>query len=526
LDYNTTLLRLQATIKNNSNGILLAFLIFYFSVKICIIVYDIFSRKYQIYKFDYFIYFFRKEKDKHFLKNKRNCLLRRMTKDLTKGKIMPQLINFTIPLIIGNIFQLTYNAMDSIIVGRFVGPEALVAVGTANPITTLMINLLNGLCMGAGILMGVQFGAKDYKTLKRQISTTMLAGLIFSIFISLVCIINAPLILRLLQIHKSALTMGISYMRIVFLGLIFTYGYNFLSSTLRALGDSTTPLYFLIASAIINILGDLIFVIIFKMGSNGCAIATVLSEFLSVVFCLIYIKRKVPILNLGLSWFVFDKALLGKTVSYGWASAMQQATVQMGKIVIQAIANSMGIAVSAAFTIVNRIDDFAYTPEQNIGHAMTSFMAQNRGAKNFKRVKSGFLDGMKLELFYGVFILLVCYLLANPLMMLFTKDTFVIKEGVSYLHVIAFCYLLPAMTNGVQGFFRGMGDLKVTLISSFVNMFVRVIAASILVFIVKAGIVSFPYGYLVGWIGMLLAETPLLIKNLRNWDKLESIAKE
>ena len=157
---------------------------------------------------------------------------------------------------------------------------------------------------------------------------------------------------------------------------------------------------------------------------------------------------------------------------------------------------------------------------------MTSFMAQNRGAKNFKRVKSGFLDGMKLELFYGVFILLVCYFLANPLMMLFTKDTFVIKEGVSYLHVIAFCYLLPAMTNGIQGFFRGMGDLKVTLVSSFVNMFVRVIAASILVFIVKAGIVSFPYGYLVGWIGMLLAETPLLIKNLRNWDKLESIAEE
>ena len=440
-----------------------------------------------------------------------------MTKDLTHGKIMPQLINFTIPLIIGNIFQLTYNAVDSIIVGQYVGATALVAVGTSNPISTLMIKLLNGLCMGAGILMGVQFGAKDYKTLKKQISTTMIAGLIFSIFISLICIINAPLILRLLQIHESALNQAISYMRIIFLGLIFTYGYNFLSSTLRALGDSTTPLYFLVASAIINIFGDLIFVIVFNMGSNGCAIATVISEFLSVIFCLIYIKAKVPILNLGREWLVFDKALLSKTINYGWVSAMQQGTVQIGKIVIQAIANSMGVAIAAAFTIVNRIDDFAYTPEQNIGHAMTSFMAQNRGAKNYMRVKKGFFSGMKLELIYGVLILFVCFFFANPIMNCFTKDAEVIKEGETYLHIIAFCYILPALTNGIQGYFRGMGDLKITLISSFVNMGTRIIAALILVFIFSMKITAFPYAYLIGWIGMLLAETPLLIKHIQKY---------
>ncbi len=445
-----------------------------------------------------------------------------MTKDLTKGKILPLLVNFTIPLVIGNIFQLTYNAVDSIIVGRFVGATALVAVGTANPITSLMIKLLNGLCLGAGILMGVQFGAKDYKTLKRQISTTMLAGLFFSIFISLVCIILAPEILMMLQIDSSALSEAISYMRIVFLGLIFTYGYNFLSSTLRALGDSTTPLYFLVASAIINIIGDLLFVIIFNLGSNGCAIATVISEFLSVLFCIIYIKKKVPLLDLRKDWFIFDTSLLKKTISYGWASAMQQATVQAGKVVIQAIANSMGVAVAAAFTIVNRIDDFAYTPEQNIGHAMTSLMAQNRGAKDYKRVKQGFFEGMKLELIYGFMVLLVCYLLANPLMRIFSTDSTVIAEGVTYLHIIAFCYLLPAITNGVQGYFRGIGDLKITLISSFVNMFGRIIACFILVYFFKFGISAFPYAYLIGWIGMLIAELPLLIRNIKSGNYIQS----
>ena len=438
-----------------------------------------------------------------------------MTKDLTTGKIMPILVNFTVPLVLGNLFQLTYNAVDSIIVGHFVGKEALAAVGICNPVSTLMILFLNGLCMGASILMGIQYGAKDYETLHRQISTTLLSGAVFSFFLTLVCAIFAVPILLLLQVDPSIMDMTVQYLRIIFLGLMFTFLYNFFSSTLRALGDSASPLYFLIISAIMNIFGDLFFVIVLKAGSNGCAISTVLSEALCCLFCIIYIQKKVPILRLGKKWLVFDAGLLKKTIAYGWASAMQQATVQMGKIAIQALVNTMGVSVAAAFAVVNRIDDFAITPEQNIAHAMTALMAQNKGAGKNDRMREGFRCGMILELVYGAAVMLICLGFARPLMSLFVKDEEVIGHGVVYLHLIAVMYILPAITNSLQGFFRGIGDLKVTLMSSFTNMTVRVIAAAPMVLLWNFGIEALPYSYLAGWIAMLLVETPLMLRIYR-----------
>ena len=438
-----------------------------------------------------------------------------MTKDLTTGKIMPILVNFTVPLVLGNLFQLTYNAVDSIIVGHFVGKEALAAVGICNPVSTLMILFLNGLCMGASILMGIQYGAKDYETLHRQISTTLLSGTVFSFFLTLVCVIFAVPILLLLQVDLSIMDMTVQYLRIIFLGLMFTFLYNFFSSTLRALGDSASPLYFLIISAILNIFGDLFFVIVLKAGSNGCAISTVLSEALCCLFCIIYIQKKVPILRLGKKWLVFDARLLKKTIAYGWASAMQQATVQMGKIAIQALVNTMGVSVAAAFAVVNRIDDFAITPEQNIAHAMTALMAQNKGAGKNDRMREGFRCGMILELVYGAAVMLICLGFARPLMSLFVKDEEVIGHGVVYLHLIAVMYILPAITNSLQGFFRGIGDLKVTLMSSFTNMTVRVIAAAPMVLLWNFGIEALPYSYLAGWIAMLLVETPLMLRIYR-----------
>lgn len=438
-----------------------------------------------------------------------------MTKDLTTGKIMPILVNFTVPLVLGNLFQLTYNAVDSIIVGHFVGKEALAAVGICNPISTLMILFLNGLCMGASILMGIQYGAKDYKTLHRQISTTMLSGVVFSFFLTLFCVVFAVPILHLLQVDASIMEMTRQYLRIIFLGLMFTFLYNFFSSTLRALGDSASPLYFLIISAVLNIFGDLFFVIVLKAGSNGCAISTVLSEALCCLFCIIYIQKKVPILRLGKKWLVFDSRLLKKTIAYGWASAMQQATVQMGKIAIQALVNTMGVSVAAAFAVVNRIDDFAITPEQNIAHAMTALMAQNKGAGKNDRMREGVRCGMILEIVYGAAVMMICQVFAGELMALFVKDEEVIGHGVIYLHLIAVMYILPAVTNAIQGFFRGIGDLKVTLMSSFTNMAVRVIAAAPMILLWNFGIEALPYSYLAGWVAMLLVETPLMIRIYR-----------
>lgn len=435
-----------------------------------------------------------------------------MMNDMTTGKITPILIKFTIPLVLGNIFQLLYNAVDSIIVGKFVGKDALAAVGTCNPLVTLIILFISGLCMGAGVLMSMHYGAKDYKRLSIQLSSTMLGGLVFSAVMTILCIAAAPVLLLLMRADKEIMGIASSYLRIIFMGLIFTFIYNFFASVMRALGDSRSPLYFLVISAILNIFGDLFFVMVLGWGSNGCAISTVISEAVSCLLCGIYIKRNVPVLCLGKKWFLFQKNAFLQSIQYGWVSAMQQATVQLGKLGIQVMVNMMGVSAMAAFTAVNRIDDFAYTPQQNIGHAMTSFLAQNKGAGKKKRIWEGFRCGMKIEMIYGVIICLICFFFAKPLMCLFADDTEVVGLGMEYLHLIALMYLLPAATNGIQGYFRGIGDLKVTLYSSFINMAVRVVAALPFIFVLKLGMTALPYAYMCGWFEMLLAEVPLLVR--------------
>ena len=323
-----------------------------------------------------------------------------MATDMTKGPMISQITRFTIPLVLGNLFQLTYNAADSVIVGKFVGDDALAAVGTAGPIMNMVILFITGMCMGAGILMSTHYGAKDYGLLERQISTSMLGGLGFSAVISVLLIVFAHPLLELLQVPENIIGDAKGYLRIIFLGLIFTFIYNFFSNTLRALGDSKVPLYFLMISALLNVIGDLFFVVILGWGVLGSAAATVLSEMLCCLFCLIYIRKKVPLLCLGKKWKAFDGSILWKTFNYGITSALQQMCVQLGKICVQTVVNVQGVAFIAAFTAINRVDDFAMTPQQNIAHATTTFMAQNRGAGNIRRMKQGFLSSVLIQLVY------------------------------------------------------------------------------------------------------------------------------
>ena len=428
-----------------------------------------------------------------------------MTKDMTTGSITPLLVNFTIPLVLGNLFQLTYNAVDSIIVGKFVGEDALAAVGTSNPLMTLAILFINGMCLGAGILVSTAFGAGDNKLVERQVSTTAIAGTVFSLAFSLVCILLANPLLRLLQVPEEILPIAVNYLRIVFAGLIFTFFYNFLAATMRALGDSKSALYFLMVSSVLNIAGDLFFVEVLGWGSEGCALSTVLSEAACCALCLVYIRWKIPVLQLGRRWLIFDSSLLKKTVSYGWASAMQQATV-----------NTMGVNAMAAFTASSRIDDFAYIPQQNIGHAATTLMAQNRGAGKKDRVSKGFFCGLKIEAVYAVCITILCYLCAEPIIRLFADQPEVVELGVRFLRLVSLFYLMPALTNGVQGGFRGLGDLKITLNSSMLNMAGRVAAAAVFVLILHMDIEALPYSYAVGWVLMLLYEVPALVRCLKD----------
>ena len=442
-----------------------------------------------------------------------------MTTDMTEGKIIPQLTGFTIPLILGNLFQLTYNAADSVIVGKFVGDDALAAVGTAGPIMNMVILFISGMCMGAGILMSTQYGAKKYAQLKCQISTAMIGGLAFSAAVTVLLLIFAHPLLVLLQVPQDIIWTAAVYLRIIFSGLTFTFIYNFFSNTLRALGDSRAPLIFLIISAILNVVLDLFFVLVLKWGVPGSALATVLSEALCCLFCLGYIKKKVPLLCLGEKWKVFDRAVLGRTFSYGITSALQQMCVQLGKICVQTIVNVQGVAFIAAFTAINRVDDFAMTPQQNIAHASTTFMAQNRGAGKMLRMKQGVYCTILLETIYTAAVLVIVFGFSRQIMELFVGNDSeeVVTLGISYLELIAFMYVMPAATNIIQGFFRGLGDLKVTLISTILNMSARFFSAWIMIHIMHGGFDRLAWANFFGWIAMLAFQIPMIT---HRWKKI------
>ena len=438
-----------------------------------------------------------------------------MTKDMTQGSPLKLILAFAVPLMLGSLFQQFYNLADTIIVGRFVGVEALAAVGSVGGLNYLVLGFVNGIACGFSIPISWTFGAKDYVEMRRYTANAVWLSVFFAAVLTVVTVAMTRSILVWTNTPDNIIDLADIYIRTIFWGIPFTLLYNVTSALMRALGDSKSALYFLMISSVLNIGGDLFFVEVLDWGSEGCALSTVLSEALCCVFCLIYIRWKVPVLQLGRRWFIFDSSLLKKTISYGWTSAMQQATVQLGKIVIQAIVNTMGVNAMAAFAAAGRIDDFAYVPQQNIGHAMTTLMAQNRGAGKHDRVKQGFRCGMRIEAAYGVLIAVVCFSGAPFIMKLFVTDPEVIHLGVRFLRTVSLFYLMPSLTNGIQGGFRGLGDLKITLNSSTLNMAGRVAAAAVFVLLMKMDIDALPYSYVVGWILMLVYEAPMMVKYLR-----------
>lgn len=436
-------------------------------------------------------------------------------RDLTQGNIPKHLISFAVPTILGNMFQLTYNAADSIIVGRFISENALAAVGTANPIMNIVIFFIAGICLGTSVLMSEFYGKKDMVSFKHEVSTSMVIGAAFTIISSLLCIIFARPLLHLLNTPDEILSDATAYLQIIFSGLIFTFFYNIYSASLRSVGDSKTPIIFLILSSILNVSLDLIFIGIFDFGIRWAACSTVIAEAVSAILCVIYVYRKIPILKLKPKDIVVKKHLLKITVEYSWASAMQQTCLHIGKVLVQGAVNPLGIQSIAAFNAVNRVDDFAFTPQQSIAASMTTFIAQNRGAGNKERIKKGFRMGMIMEYAYSVCLGIIVLIIARPVLRLFLPDanSSALPLGVVYLTYMAFFYLLPASTNGIQGYFRGMGRMKVTLNSTFVQMLFRVIFAYI--FAPRLGFSGIAFACLFGWIAMLTYEVPILLKSYK-----------
>ena len=428
--------------------------------------------------------------------------------NMTKGNIPHHLVRYSVPLILGNVFQLTYNVVDSVIAGRFIGKEALAAEGTANPVMNIVILGISGICMGAAVLMSEFFGAGEHEKLKRQMATTVVFGCWFSLAIALCGLFFARPLLYALRVPEELLAMATTYLRIIFLGAPFTYLYNAVSSALKSVGDSKTPLKFLAFSSILNAVLDLIFIGGLGFGIVCSAMTTVIAEAASAVLCIGYVYRKIPLLRLKRGEFCLDMELLKETLNYGSVTALQQSCQPIGKLLIQGAINPLGVDVIAAFNAVSRVDDYAFTPEQSISHGITTFVAQNRGAKQTKRIRRGFAWGLFLEACYWVLICVTILLIRRPVLSLFVteNDRSLVEIGSHYLGLMAFFYIFPAFTNGIQGFFRGMGDLKVTLLSTFIQTSVRVLFVYLLT--PSMGIQGAAVACAIGWSMMLLFEVP------------------
>lgn len=439
--------------------------------------------------------------------------------DMTAGNIPKSLIRYSLPLILGNVFQLTYNLVDAVIAGRCIGKHALAAAGIASPVMNILILSISGLSMGAGVLMSEFYGAGDRERLRRELGTVSIFGVAFSLCVVLLGVLITPGLLRLLRTPADIFDMTVGYLRIIFLGAPFTYFYNALSAALKSVGDSKTPLRFLMISSLLNAVLDIIFIGFLGFGIVCSAVTTVVAEAASALLSVTYIYRKIPDLALTGGELRLDGALLGKTLKYGAFTALQQASLSIGKLLVQGCVNPLGVDAIAAFNAVTRVDDFAFTPEQSIAHGITTFVAQNRGKAQAEdtpqarmhageRIHRGFRVGMGLESCYWVLICAVTLLLRRPLILLFgEKGTEVMVElGCQYLGLMAFFYIMPALTNGLQGYFRGCGRMWVTFCATTLQIIARVGAAYLLV--PKVGLSGVAWACLAGWVVMVLFEGP------------------
>ncbi len=447
--------------------------------------------------------------------------------DMTRGSVHRHLLGYAIPLVLGNLFQLMYNVVDTMIAGRFIGKEALAAAGTASPVMNLVIMGISGLCIGMGVLMSEFFGAQDYTKLRVEMASMLHFGLYFSLAVAAVGFVSAELILRLIRVPQTLMPMAGKYLRIIFLGTPFTYFYNALASSLKSMGDSAAPLRFLIISTVLNAALDVILIGFLGFGIVCSAVTTVIAQAVSALLAAWHVFRRVPLLHPARREWRIDRALLGKTLRFGSITALQQATQPIAKLLIQGAVNPLGVEVIAAYNAAERVDDFALLPERSLGVALTTFIAQNRGAQKSERLKDGFRAGMALEMGYGLLICMVLFVFNEPLMRLFGSgsdaDALVLYGG-SYLKTMAVFYLFPALTNGVQGFFRGMGNARMTLVCTALQSTLRTIFTYLLT--PSMGIRGIAFACAIGWTGMLVYEIPLSIRAIRDaLQKKEKISK-
>ena len=391
-------------------------------------------------------------------------------KDLTSGNETVLIIRFTIPMLLGYLFQQFYNIVDSMIVGKFIGTDALAAVGSSFPIVFSLISLIIGVTSGGTIIVAQYFGARNFERVKATIGTLYIFLFWASISVTVIGIIFSGTLFRLIQLPADIIPQAKTYLNIYFLGMIGFFGFNATSAILRGLGDSKTPLYFLILSTLFNIAFDLLFVVVFKWGVAGAAIATVISQGGAFIMAAVYLNRTHEIIQISWREFKFNNDIFRKILRIGLPTGLQHTFVSLGMTVVQVIVNRFGTNVIAAYVAATRLDSLATLPAMNFGMALSTFVGQNVGAGKTERIKSGLKSTLIMSSVFSLAATFVMVFFGGHLMQLFVRssESEVIRVGSEYLVIVGSFYIVFSAMFSINGVMRGAGD---TIVPMFITFF-------------------------------------------------------
>lgn len=409
------------------------------------------------------------------------------TRDMTSGNIVMQILMFSLPLMLGNIFQMLYNTVDSIVVGKYIGDTALAAVGTAGPILNLLLVLLIGVATGASILASQYFGAKDRDGLSRVVGSTIVLTALSGIIMMVLGFFASPFLIGLIAPPAEVADGAVIYLKIIFLGMLGSAAYNILSGVLRGMGDSFYPLVYLVIACLLNIVLDILFVARFNMGVAGVAWATIIAQALSGTLCLIRLVGMKHLIDVNRKTLIPDGPITRRLCMLGLPAGVTQALFSMSAIVVQGLTNSLGTAVIAANVAIMRVDGFAMMPNFTFGTASTTFVGQNIGARQIERARQGIRDLLKLALITSGVLVACILLFGRYLIMLFTDTEDVITIGIYGLRWLSLGYIAFAVSQVLQGAMRGAGETMIPMwISIIATIVIRLPLAYLLAYLTRS----------------------------------------
>ena len=414
---------------------------------------------------------------------------------------MSAMIRFAIPMILGNLLQQCYNVADTLIVGQFLGPDALAAVGSAYTLMTFITSILLGLCMGSGALFSIRFGERDYDRLKEAMAASFVMIASICVVLNILVFLLTDQILWFLRVPDEVWDLMREYLVVIFYGIIATFLYNYFASLLRAIGDSATPLIFLAVSAVLNIVLDLWFVVGLERGVAGAAEATVISQYVSGVGVMIFTWFRKRELRPERRHLRIRKACLKEISGFSLLTCVQQSVMNLGILMVQGLVNSFGPAIMAAFAAAVKIDSFAYMPVQDFGNAFSTFIAQNYGARKQDRIKEGLKGAVITAVIFSITVSALVFVFAPKLMLIFVdaSEAEIIFEGVRYLRIEGAFYCGIGCLFLLYGLYRALGKPGMSVVLTVISLGTRVALAYILSAIPAIGVIGIWWSVPIGW---------------------------